>query len=330
MHSSSTNKPIALTCGDPNGVGLDLIPFAFKEIGRTCPFFLIADSTHLGNRIGNIPLHVMSDIQEYHHNSGEKLVVLHHPFAAKPSLKGEQPQNAPATLSAIDRAVELTLDGKASAVVTNPINKAVLRKGADFPYPGHTEYLAHLSGTPRSVMMLACEELKVVPVTIHIALNEVSKNLTTELLEDTIKTTHKELTQKFGIKNPKIAVAGLNPHAGEGGMFGDEDIKIILPTISKLIESGLDIVGPLSADTMFHEDARTNYDCAVCMYHDQALIPIKTLDFHGGVNVTLGLPFIRTSPDHGTAYDLAGTYRGNPKSLINAIKLAQKMAQNIG
>ena len=175
-------------------------------------------------------------------------------------------------------------------------------------------------------MMLLCEELRVVPTTIHIALKDVSKLLTKELLINTINTTRDALINHFGIKNPRIAIAGLNPHAGENGTFGQEEIKIINPIIEKLCTQGFDIIGPLSADTMFHKDARNNYDVAICMYHDQALIPIKTIDFYGGVNVTLGLPFIRTSPDHGTAFELAGTRKANPRSLINALEAAHKIS----
>jgi len=176
-------------------------------------------------------------------------------------------------------------------------------------------------------MMLACEALKVVPTTIHIPLADVPEALTPALLEDTLRITHAGLRRDFATSAPRIAVAGLNPHAGEGGNMGREEIDVITPVLDKLRAEGMQIDGPLSADTMFHPPARARYDAAVCMYHDQALIPIKTLDFAGGVNVTLGLPFIRTSPDHGTAFDIAGQGVADPSSLIAALHMAARMAE---
>ena len=212
-------------------------------------------------------------------------------------------------------------------MVTNPINKKVLYDGARFAHPGHTEYLAHLGGVARTVMMLTAPGLRVVPVTIHIAIAEVPKALTPALIEETIRITEQDLRASFGIATPRIAVAGLNPHAGEGGAMGREEIKTIAPVLDRLRAEGMDIAGPLPADTMFHPAARARYDVAVCMYHDQALVPIKTLDFARGVNATLGLPFVRTSPDHGTAYDISGTGEADPTSLIEAIRLAADMAR---
>lgn len=216
--------------------------------------------------------------------------------------------------------------GAASALCTAPIHKKALKDGAGFAYPGHTEYLAALAGVERVVMMLASDMLRVVPTTIHIPVAEVPRALTAALLTDTLLITHAALRRDFGLAAPRIAVAGLNPHAGEGGAMGVEEIEMIIPVLDALRAEGMDIIGPMSADTMFHAAARKSYDVAVCMYHDQALIPIKTLDFDRGVNVTLGLPFIRTSPDHGTAFDIAGQGIANPTSLIEALKLAQKMA----
>jgi 4-hydroxythreonine-4-phosphate dehydrogenase len=201
-----------------------------------------------------------------------------------------------------------------------------LKDGANFAYPGHTEYLAALADVDRVVMMLACPELRVVPTTIHIAIEDVPNALTSELLEDTIRITDAALKLDFGLETPRIAIAGLNPHAGEGGAMGYEEIKMISPLIEKLKTKGFNLSGPGSADTMFHAKARAGYDAAICMYHDQALIPIKTIDFSGGVNVTLGLPFIRTSPDHGTAFDIAGQGIADPDSLIAALRLAADMA----
>jgi 4-hydroxythreonine-4-phosphate dehydrogenase len=222
----------------------------------------------------------------------------------------------------------LAKSGAASAICTLPIHKKALKDGANFAYPGHTEYLAHLGGVDRVVMMLASDQLRVVPTTIHIPLADVPGALTPALLRDTIRITAQGLRDQFGITAPRIAVAGLNPHAGEGGAMGFEDTEVITPVLQELRAEGYDLTGPLPADTMFHASARVRYDVAICAYHDQALIPIKTLDFDRGVNVTLGLPFIRTSPDHGTAFDIAGQGIANPSSTIEALRLAWRMAQS--
>jgi 4-hydroxythreonine-4-phosphate dehydrogenase len=217
--------------------------------------------------------------------------------------------------------------GAASALCTAPINKKALQDGAGFSHPGHTEYLAALAGVDQVVMMLACDALRVVPTTIHIPLQDVAKTLTADLLRDTLRITEAELRRKFGVARPRLAVAGLNPHAGEGGKIGLQERDLITPALESLRAEGMQIDGPLSADTMFHPRARQNYDAAICMYHDQALIPIKTLDFDHGVNVTLGLPFIRTSPDHGTAFDIAGRGIAHPSSLIKALEMAAEMVR---
>ena len=212
-------------------------------------------------------------------------------------------------------------------MVTNPIQKSALAEGG-FAYPGHTEYLAALDdASSPPVMMLACDELRVVPVTIHIPLRDVANRLTPGSIHHCVATTAETLSRDFGIAAPRIAVAGLNPHAGEGGLLGHEEEEIIVPAITKLVEEGFQVSGPLPADTLFHEDARRRYDAAVCMYHDQALIPLKTLDYYQGVNVTLGLSFVRTSPDHGTALDIAGTGSADPRSLLAALRLAAQMAE---
>ena len=230
----------------------------------------------------------------------------------------------------IARAVALVRAGEASAITTAPINKKALKDGAGFAFPGHTEYLAALAGVERVVMMLACPDLRVVPVTIHIPLSEVPAALTPGLLEETLRITRAGLVESFGIAAPRIAVAGMNPHAGEGGTMGTEEQRIITPVLDRLRAGGMTIAGPLPADTMFHPGARAAYDVAVCMYHDQALIPIKTLDFASGVNVTLGLPFVRTSPDHGTAFDIAGKGVADPSSLVAALRMAADMARARG
>jgi 4-hydroxythreonine-4-phosphate dehydrogenase len=273
-----------------------------------------------------VPVRTIAAPAEAAHVALSALPVLSHPFPA-PAVPGKpDPANAQAVIAAIARAVDLVMRGEASALTTGPIHKKALIDGAGFAYPGHTEYLAHLAGVDRVVMMLAGPDLRVVPTTIHIALKDVPGALDAALLSDTIRITDAALRRDFGIESPRIAVAGLNPHAGEGGVMGREEIEIIAPVIEALNAEGLALTGPHSADTMFHAAARSRYDAAIAMYHDQALIPIKTLAFDEGVNVTLGLPFIRTSPDHGTAFDIAGTGRANPASLIAALEMAADMA----
>lgn len=319
-----TRPPIALTCGDPAGVGPELSIKAHQTLGARLPFFWIGDPAHLPDGTAHEEIH---DPMDAVHVSATALPVLRHPFPV-PAQPGQPDlRNAPAVMTAITRAVELVQEGRASAVCTNPIHKQVLQDGAGFAYPGHTEFLASLAGVKNVVMMLACDELRVVPVTIHIAVKDVAGALTEELLEQTLRITHDALIRDFGVETPRLAVAGLNPHAGEGGKMGTEEITLITPVVERLNRDGLHISGPRSADTMFHAQARAGYDAAICMYHDQALIPIKTIDFSGGVNVTLGLPFIRTSPDHGTAFDIAGSGRADPTSLIAALNMADTMAK---
>jgi 4-hydroxythreonine-4-phosphate dehydrogenase len=309
--------PVLLTCGDPSGVGPELAAKAWAMGER---FVWIGDPRHL-------PVGTSWRAVSEGEGPGEgALAVLEQRFAA-PALPGRpDPLNAAGVIATIERAVRLVMEGKGSAVCTAPIHKKALKDGAGFTFPGHTEFLAHLAGVERVVMMLACPELRVVPATIHIALSEVPSALTPALLEEVIRITHAGLIRDFGIARPRLAVAGLNPHAGEGGAMGREEIEWIAPLVARLADDGLQIRGPLSADTMFHAAARQGYDAAVCMYHDQALIPIKTIDFAGGVNVTLGLPFVRTSPDHGTAFDIAGRGVADPSSLVAALRLASDMA----
>jgi 4-hydroxythreonine-4-phosphate dehydrogenase len=253
------------------------------------------------------------------------LAVLEQTFPAPAPPGAPDPANAAGVVAVIERAVRLAMTGAASAICTAPINKKALKDGAGFSFPGHTEFLAHLAGVDQVVMMLACPELRVVPATIHVALSEVPRVLKPDLLEEVIRITHAGLMRDFGIARPRLAVAGLNPHAGEGGVMGREEVDWIAPLVLRLAAEGILIRGPLPADTMFHAAARSGYDAAICMYHDQALIPIKTIDFAGGVNVTLGLPFVRTSPDHGTAYDIAGRGLADPSSLIAALRMARGM-----
>ncbi|MCL4107568.1 UNVERIFIED_CONTAM: hypothetical protein GTU68_022029 [Idotea baltica] len=253
--------------------------------------------------------------------------VLPHPFSEPATPGVPNLKNAQSVIDVIARAVDLVNSGKAAGVCTNPIHKKVLKDGASFAYPGHTEYLAALAGADDVVMMLACDALRVVPATIHIALSEVPETLTPDLLRRTIEITTKGLRDMFGVTAPRLAIAGLNPHAGEGGAMGREELEFIAPLLDDMRADGHDLIGPMSADTMFHAAARVRYDAAIAMYHDQALIPIKTIDFSGGVNVTLGLPFIRTSPDHGTAFDIAGTGVADADSLVAALRMAARMAK---
>jgi 4-hydroxythreonine-4-phosphate dehydrogenase len=240
------------------------------------------------------------------------------------------PAHAQGVIDSIAEGVALIREGRASALCTAPISKEALIRGAGFAYPGHTEYLAHLGGDVDVVMMLACAALRVVPATIHVPISEVPGLLTPALLERVLRITHASLRDDWGLSAPRLAVSGLNPHAGEGGLMGTEDRTVIAPVLERLRGEGMDLQGPLPADTMFHEEARRGYDAAVCMYHDQALIPIKTLDFARGVNVTLGLPFVRTSPDHGTAFGIAGQDRADARSMIAALRLADQLSQRRG
>jgi 4-hydroxythreonine-4-phosphate dehydrogenase len=247
-----------------------------------------------------------------------------------PAKAGQpDPVNASATLEAIERAARLAQAGEIAGFATNPIQKKTLQD-AGFRHPGHTEFLAELAGVQDVAMMLACPELRVVPVTIHLSLADALHALTPDVIVRAGRITAAGLKSLFGLSRPRLAVAALNPHAGEQGAMGDEESRIIAPAIATLRADGIEVRGPAPADTLFHPAARATYDAALCMYHDQALIPIKTIDFSGGVNVTLGLPFVRTSPDHGTALDIAGTGRADPASLIAALAMADDMARRRG
>lgn len=315
--------PIALSCGDPAGIGPELALKAWEQLGESLPFFWIGDPRHLPD---GTPIRLIDDPSQTGGVIREGLPVLAHEFMQDCVPGRPSAQNAKGVIEVIKRAVALVQTGQAAAVTTAPISKQVLIDGAGFAYPGHTEFLAALAGVEQVVMMLASPTLKVVPTTIHIPLSEVPEALTPELLLETIKITARDLRHFFGLSHPRIAVAGLNPHAGEGGKIGLEEVTWISDLIAGLPQDEMTVTGPHPADTMFHAAARARYDVAIAMYHDQALIPIKILDFDMGVNVTLGLPFIRTSPDHGTAFDIAGQGIANPTSLIEALKLARKMA----
>ncbi len=328
--------PLGLTMGDPSGIGLDLSLQAWcKRRELNLPSFIyIGDIDALNARASSLNLDVKvieTSLEDASRGFDQFIPAIHMPNAA-PVVTGEpNADNAPAIIGAIDKAVDLAKTGAVSAVVTNPIAKSVLY-AAGFKHPGHTEYLASLAKDengiePLPVMMLAGPQLRTVPVTIHIPLMSIMTHLTADLIVETCAITARDLTTRFGIKTPRLAISGLNPHAGEDGALGHEDAKYVAPAIVQLQKMGIDAIGPLPADTMFHEDARAKYDVAICMYHDQALIPAKALGFHDAVNVTLGLPFIRTSPDHGTAFSIAGKNIARADSLIAAIKMAAEMAQ---
>ena len=325
--------PIALTIGEPGGIGPELAVKAWlrRNQDNIAPFCLIAPTGKVKDAIAQsgteVPVSVIKTIGETASTFNNALPVLEISDVTAEIVSGiASAKTAGVVIESITKAVDLAAKGEACAVVTNPIQKSALYE-AGFSHPGHTEFLAELAGPGTiPVMMLANSKLRVVPLTIHIALKDVPAQLTRDLIVERCRITHQSLQTAFGIAKPRLAIAGLNPHAGEDGAMGSEENMIMVPAINQLRSEGIDVIGPLPADTMFHEEARCNYDVALCPYHDQALIPVKTLDFHGGVNVTLGLPFIRTSPDHGTALDIAGKGIARPDSLIAALKMAAEMA----
>ncbi len=328
-------QPIALTMGDPAGIGGELSLRAWQALHRRGPCFVALDDPErlvaLGAALGiDTPVREIQQPQQAIATFAEALPVLPVRLAAKACPGRPDVANAPAIIASIERSTRLAMAGAVAAVVTNPINKAALYH-AGFGYPGHTEFLAALTGaTGRQVMMLASPELRVVPVTVHASLRDSLAMLSTDLILSTARTTAAALRRDLGIAQPRLAIAGLNPHAGEQGALGDEETVIIAPAIAVLRAEGEDVSGPWPPDTMFTAAARQRYDVAICMYHDQGLIPLKTLDMHHGVNVTLGLPIVRTSPDHGTAFDIAGSGRADPSSLIAALELAAEIAARRG
>ncbi|APE43710.1 4-hydroxythreonine-4-phosphate dehydrogenase PdxA [Sulfitobacter alexandrii] len=315
-------RPVAISCGEPAGIGPEVAARAWAVLAGEIPMLWLGDPRHLP---GDVPHRAVTDPAEALAVCADALPVLAHDFGPPVTPGRAQAAHAQGVIDMIAAGVELVRSGAASALCTAPIHKKALKDGAGFAHPGHTEYLAALAGVDQVVMMLASDQLRVVPATIHIPLSEVPRQLTPAGLTRTIEITIAGLRDLFGIARPRIAVSGLNPHAGEGGAMGHEELDWIAPLIGELRAAGHDVTGPLPADTMFHAAARARYDAAVAMYHDQALIPIKTLDFDKGVNVTLGLPFVRTSPDHGTAFDIAGQGLANPTSMIEAIRLAHRM-----
>ena len=328
-------QPLALTLGEPAGIGPDLALAVWqRRAAYDIPaFYVTGDSDFLRRRAEQLGVKI--PIAEVTPRTATKAFSAALPVVAVDETAGAQPgrpdqSSAPVAIASIRRAVADVMAGDAAAVVTNPIAKNVLYKSG-FAEPGHTEFLAKLvqeatGQTLRPVMLLWAPELAVVPVTIHLPLREIFDQLSAELIVETGRIVARDLRTRFRIARPRLAIAGLNPHAGEQGTLGEEDRAIVAPAVAQLAAEGIDASGPLPADSMFHEAARASYDAALCMYHDQALIPIKTLAFDHAVNVTLGLPFVRTSPDHGTAFDIAGTGKADPKSLIAALRLAARLA----
>jgi 4-hydroxythreonine-4-phosphate dehydrogenase len=328
-------QPLALTLGEPAGIGPDLALAIWRRRAELDipAFYVVGDPDFLGRRASLLRL----DVPIARVTPGTARAAFHKSLPVVPldiavATEAGRPDrsSAPAAVASIRRAVADVMAGAAAAVVTNPIAKNVLYEWG-FAEPGHTEFLATLvkeatGKSLRPVMMLWSPELAVVPVTIHLPLREIFRQLSSELVVETGRIVARDLSARFGLPRPRLAVAGLNPHAGESGALGEEDRTIVAPAVARLVAEGILASGPLPADSLFHERARATYDAALCMYHDQALIPIKTLAFDHAVNVTLGLPFVRTSPDHGTAFDIAGTGAADPASLIAALRLAARLA----
>lgn len=325
--------PLALTCGEPAGIGGEIALKAWIERGPQTPVFALLDQPArlvrlaeiLGLRVPIAEIGTIADADADLFAEALPVLPLASPIRGEPGRIDEG--DAAAIVESITRAVRLVQAGEAAAVVTNPIRKQSL-KAMGLDHPGHTEFLAALAGGgARSIMMLASPRLRVTLVTVHVPLAAVPALLTGEAIIEVAEATARALRQDFGIAAPRLAVLGLNPHAGESGLLGREEIEVIAPAIARLQSDGIDAFGPVPPDAAFHAAARARYDAAICMYHDQGLLPLKTLDFDEGVNVTLNLPFVRTSPDHGTALDIAGRNKANPQSLITAIEMAAAMAQ---
>jgi 4-hydroxythreonine-4-phosphate dehydrogenase len=329
--TESPVPPLAVTMGEPAGIGSEITLKAW--MGRTPitpAFFVIDDPAKLARRaeaLGfDVPIRVIDDPSETTNVFSVALPVLRSPLDVEITPGAPDKAAAASVLRSIDMAVELALGGRAGAVVTNPIQKQPLYE-AGFVHPGHTEYLGALAGPDyQAVMMLACPGLRVVPVTTHLPLAGAVAALSREIIVQHGRIAAAALVADFGISRPRLAVAALNPHAGESGTIGREERDIIGPAVADLARSGIDASGPTPADSLFHERARAEYDAVLCMYHDQALIPLKTIDFAGGINITLGLPFVRTSPDHGTALDIAGQGRADPSSFVAALAAASDIA----
>ncbi len=325
------SAPVALTMGEPAGIGGEITLLAWLRRERTTPCFFAIDDADRLKRLArllgrDIPICSIDGPSDAGKVFQTALPVLQQPLNASVQPGVPDEKAAPAVLGSIDMAISLVERGEAAAMVTNPIHKATLMSSG-FGYPGHTEYIAEKTGAAGPpVMMLACPRLRVVLVSIHVPLREAIDGLKSETIVHCGRVSAYALERDFGIASPRLAMAGLNPHAGEQGYLGREEIEIVAPAIEQLRAEGLTVSGPYPPDAMFHEAARREYDAAICLYHDQGLIPLKTLDFDGGVNITLGIPIVRTSPDHGTAFDIAGTGKANPGSLLAALEEARRMA----
>ncbi len=333
MASSKRLSLLALTMGEPGGIAAEITIAAWQALHGEpeLTFFIIADVDHLKATNPKSPVKVIENITDAEQAFPDHLPVLHMPLEKPVATGTADPAHARQVIASIETAVHLAMSGQVGGLVTNPIQKESLYQ-TGFNFQGHTDYIADLAEkaghNASPVMMLSAKDLRTVPVSVHIALKDVADTLSKELIISQTLSTASGLSRWFALPRPRIGITGLNPHAGEGGAMGREEIEFIEPAVKELQGRGLDVSGPLPADTVFHEEARANYDVIMCMYHDQALIPVKTLGFHDGVNTTLGLPFIRTSPDHGTALSLAGTGKANPSSLIAAIHQAASMVQN--
>jgi 4-hydroxythreonine-4-phosphate dehydrogenase len=324
-------RPIAISMGEPAGIGPEIILKAWRarHEAKLPPFFVCGDPrlfVELG-QAAKVPVKLLATGEDAAEIFLASLPIHGIGFLGEVKFGHPDARHAPAVIAAIDTAVSLCMGGDASALVTAPIQKSTLY-AAGFSYPGHTEYLAaKFDGPPEPLMLLAGGGLMVALVTVHVALKDVAPLITQAAIVRKGKILAQGLKTDFGNTSPRIAVAALNPHGGEAGTLGREEIEIIAPAVRLLAENGIDVAGPFPADTLFHEGARGRYDAVLCMYHDQALIPLKTLDFKTGVNVTLGLPIVRTSPDHGTALDIAGKGVADPSSFIAALKLAAEIAE---
>jgi 4-hydroxythreonine-4-phosphate dehydrogenase len=322
--------PLALSLGEPAGIGPEIVARAWAALRREGPAFMVVGDAALVEAAG-VPVGVVSGADGAVSVFADAVPVLHRPTSKKVEPGRPDPTNAACVVDWIAEAVQMAATGRASGIVTAPIAKAPLY-AAGFPFPGHTEFIADITGglayegTRGPVMMLTAKDLRVALVTIHAALSQVPELVTAERVIRTARVVHEALRRDFGVAKPRLALAGLNPHAGESGSIGLEEVEVLRPAAAALRAEGVAVTDPLPADTMFHDEARKAYDAAICLYHDQALIPVKTIDFWGGVNVTLGLPVVRTSPDHGTGFEIAGKGIARPDSLIAALRLAGEMA----
>ena len=329
LNTDKKNLPIAITMGDPSGINSEIILKSFNKISnnKEIDFFIICDPSWIkkSKKIFNInvPLNIISNGINIKQNKLNILPIKNKVFS---NLGEPNKKNNKAIMESLNTSINLAKNNKVCGIVTLPIYKKNLMQDRS-GFIGHTEYLAEKDGS-ESLMILMSKDLKVATITTHIPISKVSKSLTRKKISEKITILHKSLRRDFNIKNPKIAVSSLNPHSGEEGSIGNEEVKTIVPCINNLKKMGMKIEGPLPADTLFYKKSLNKFDARICMYHDQALIPLKTIDFYGGINYTAGLSFVRTSPDHGTAFNLAGKNKANPKSFIYAIKQAFLISKN--